>query len=84
MRVSPVWGEFETGLIDYEEVARLAHDHQPKLIIAGFSAYSRVIDWVRFREIADSIGAYLLVDMAHVWVWSPRVTILIQCPMLMW
>ncbi len=56
----------ETGLIDYEDVAKLAHEHQPKLIIAGFSAYSRVIDWSRFREIADSIGAYLLVDMAHV------------------
>ena len=56
----------KTGLIDYEDVAKLAHQHQPKLIIAGFSAYSRVIDWSRFREIADSIGAYLLVDMAHV------------------
>ena len=58
--------DVETGLIDYEEIAKLAHEHQPKLIIAGFSAYSRVIDWSRFREIADSIGAYLLVDMAHV------------------
>ena len=56
----------ETGLIDYEDVARLALEHRPKLIIAGFSAYSRVIDWSRFREIADSIGSYLLVDMAHV------------------
>ncbi|CAN5362141.1 serine hydroxymethyltransferase [soil metagenome] len=56
----------ETGEIDYEEVERLARDHRPKLIIAGFSAYSRVVDWQRFREIADSVGAYYLVDMAHV------------------
>jgi glycine hydroxymethyltransferase len=56
----------ETGEIDYEEVERLANEHQPKLIVAGFSAYSRVVDWQRFRDIADSIGAYLLVDMAHV------------------
>lgn len=56
----------ETGEIDYDNVAALAREHQPKLIIAGFSAYSRVIDWQKFREIADSVGAYLLVDMAHV------------------
>lgn len=56
----------ETGEIDYDEVARLAKEHQPKMVIAGFSAYSRVVDWQRFRDIADSIGAYLLVDMAHV------------------
>jgi len=56
----------ETGLIDYEEVEKLAVAHQPKLIIAGFSAYSRVIDWTRFRSIADKVGAYLMVDMAHV------------------
>ena len=55
-----------TGEIDYEQVDRLAQEHRPKLIIAGFSAYSRVIDWERFRKIADSIGAYFLVDMAHV------------------
>lgn len=55
-----------TGLIDYEEVARLAHEHRPKMIVAGFSAYSRVLDFARFRAIADSIGAYLFVDMAHV------------------
>lgn len=55
-----------TGEIDYEEVARLAKEHQPKMIIAGFSAYSRVVDWQRFRDIADSIGAWLFVDMAHV------------------
>ena len=55
-----------TGLIDYAQVERLAHEHRPKLIIAGFSAYSRVIDFPRFRQIADAVGAYLLVDMAHV------------------
>ena len=56
----------ETGEIDYDQVNDLAQEHKPKLIVAGFSAYSRVIDWQKFREIADSIGAYLLVDMAHV------------------
>lgn len=56
----------ETGLIDYDEVDRLAREHKPKMIIAGFSAYSQVVDWQRFRDIADEIGAYLLVDMAHV------------------
>ncbi|MCL4125715.1 UNVERIFIED_CONTAM: hypothetical protein GTU68_008907 [Idotea baltica] len=56
----------ETGEIDYDVVAALAKEHQPKMIVAGFSAYSRVIDWQRFREIADSVGAYLLVDMAHI------------------
>ncbi len=56
----------ETGEIDYDEVERLAHEHKPRMIIAGFSAYSRVIDWQRFRDIADSVGAWLLVDMAHV------------------
>jgi glycine hydroxymethyltransferase len=55
-----------TGQIDYTQVERLAQQHRPRLIIAGFSAYSRVVDWERFRTIADSIGAYLLVDMAHV------------------
>ncbi|SMN11389.1 Serine hydroxymethyltransferase [uncultured Candidatus Thioglobus sp.] len=55
-----------TGEIDYDEVERLAKQHQPKMIIAGFSAYSRIVDWQRFREIADEIGAYLMVDMAHV------------------
>jgi glycine hydroxymethyltransferase len=57
--------EPETELIDYKSVERLAKEHKPKLIIAGASAYSRVIDWTRFREIADSVGAYLMVDMAH-------------------
>ena len=56
----------ETALIDYDQVQALADEHKPKLIIAGFSAYSRIIDWQRFREIADSVGAYLMVDMAHV------------------
>ena len=56
----------ETGLIDYDEVERLAQEHTPKMIIAGFSAYSQVVDWQRFRDIADSVGAYLFVDMAHV------------------
>jgi glycine hydroxymethyltransferase len=55
-----------TGQIDYEQVEALAKEHQPKMIVAGFSAYSRVVDWQRFREIADSVGAYLMVDMAHV------------------
>ncbi|MGV6816547.1 MAG: serine hydroxymethyltransferase [Thiotrichales bacterium] len=56
----------DTGEIDYDEVERLAREHQPKLIVAGFSAYSMVVDWQRFREIADAVGAYLFVDMAHV------------------
>ncbi len=56
----------ETGEIDYEQVEALAREHQPKMIVAGFSAYSRVVDWQRFRAIADEVGAYLLVDMAHV------------------
>jgi glycine hydroxymethyltransferase len=55
-----------TGEIDYAQVERLAHEHKPKLIIAGFSAYSRIVDWARFRAIADAVGAYFLVDMAHV------------------
>ncbi len=56
----------ETGLIDYDQVEALAVEHQPKMIIAGFSAYSGVLDFARFREIADKVGAYLLVDMAHI------------------
>jgi glycine hydroxymethyltransferase len=56
----------ETGEIDYNEVERLALEHKPRMIIAGFSAYSRVMDWQRFRDIADKVGAYLMVDMAHV------------------
>lgn len=56
----------ESGEIDYEEVEALAVEHKPKMIVAGFSAYSRVVDWMKFRQIADKVGAYLLVDMAHV------------------
>mgnify|MGYP001160795394 FL=1 len=56
----------KTGLIDYDKIHALANESKPKMIIAGFSAYSRVVDWGRFRDIADSVGAYLLVDMAHV------------------
>jgi len=56
----------ETGQLDYEQVQALADEHKPRLIIAGFSAHSRVLDWQRFRDIADSCGAYLMVDMAHV------------------
>jgi len=55
-----------SGEIDYQEVERLALEHKPKMIVAGFSAYSRVVDWQRFRNIADNIKAYLVVDMAHV------------------
>jgi len=60
------YGLNDEGLIDYDNVAALAREHKPKMIIAGFSAYSRVVDWERFRAIADEIGAYLFVDMAHV------------------
>jgi glycine hydroxymethyltransferase len=56
----------ETGKVDYDEIEALAVEHKPKMIIAGFSAYSQVMDWARFREIADKVGAYLFVDMAHV------------------
>ncbi len=55
----------ETGLIDYDEVERLAVEHEPKMIVAGYSAYSQILDWARFRAIADKVGAWLLVDMAH-------------------
>ena len=56
----------ENGEIDYDQVESLAKKNKPKLIVAGFSAYSRIVDWAKFREIADSVGAYLFVDMAHV------------------
>ncbi len=56
----------ETGEIDYDEVERLALEHKPRMIVAGFSAYSRVVDWQRFRDIADQVDAFLMVDMAHV------------------
>ena len=55
-----------TGEVDYDAIAQLAHSHQPKMLMAGFSAYSRKLDWQKFRAIADSVGAYLVVDMAHV------------------
>lgn len=56
----------DTGLLEYDEIARLAEEHQPKLLIAGFSAYSQVVDWQCLREIADSVGAYMMCDMAHI------------------
>ena len=56
----------ESGEVDYAQVAALAREHQPKLLVAGFSAYSRRMDWQKFRDIADAVGAYLMVDMAHV------------------
>lgn len=55
-----------SGEMDYDAIAKLAETHQPKMVMAGFSAYSRTVDWQKFREIADSVGAYLVVDMAHV------------------
>jgi glycine hydroxymethyltransferase len=56
----------DTGEVDYDDIAALAREHKPKMIIGGFSAYSRTLDWQKFRDIADEVGAYLLVDMAHV------------------
>ena len=60
------YGVNEDGVIDYDEVLRIAKEHQPKLIVAGASAYARTIDFKRFREIADEVGAYLMVDIAHI------------------
>jgi len=60
------YGVNDQGFIDYDEVERLAVEHRPKMVVAGFSAYSQVVDWARFRAIADKVGAYLFVDMAHV------------------
>jgi glycine hydroxymethyltransferase len=60
------YGTDDDGWLDYDAIAQMAAEHRPKMIIAGFSAYSRVVDWARFRAIADSVGAYLMVDMAHV------------------
>lgn len=56
----------ETGIIAYDNVAKAAHEHKPKIIIAGYTAYSRIVDWQRFRDIADEVGAYLVVDMSHI------------------
>ncbi|RJG40111.1 serine hydroxymethyltransferase [Motilimonas pumila] len=56
----------ETGKLDYDEIERLAVEHKPKMVVAGFSAYSGIVDWQRFRDIADKVGAYLFVDMAHI------------------
>jgi len=58
--------DIATGRIDYEAAAKLAREHRPRLIMTGFSAYSRIVDWARFREIADEVGAYLVADIAHV------------------
>lgn len=63
---SVTYGLNSSGIIDYDEVRRLALDHSPKIIIAGFSAYSQIVDWERFRKIADEAGAFLVADMAHV------------------
>jgi len=63
---SVLYGVDSEGMVDYQQVADLAAEHKPKMIVAGFSAYSRVMDWEKFREIADANGAYLFVDMAHV------------------
>ncbi|MGN2245892.1 serine hydroxymethyltransferase [Frateuria sp. GZRR35] len=60
------YGVNDAGLIDYDEVQRLANEHKPKMLVGGFSAYSQVVDWKRMREIADSVGAIFFVDMAHV------------------
>ena len=63
---SVLYGVDSEGIADYGQVAELAAEHKPKMIVAGFSAYSRVMDWDRFRQISDDVGAYLFVDMAHV------------------
>jgi glycine hydroxymethyltransferase len=60
------YGVNDQGLIDYDEVERLALEHKPKMLVAGFSAYSQIVDWARMRAIADKVGAYFFVDMAHV------------------
>ncbi|MGE4349940.1 MAG: serine hydroxymethyltransferase [Candidatus Berkiella sp.] len=63
---SVLYGINDQGVLDYDVIQALATEHKPKLVVAGFSAYSGIVDWQRFREIADSVGAYLLVDMAHI------------------
>jgi glycine hydroxymethyltransferase len=60
------YGVNDEGLVDYDAIEKLALEHKPKMIVAGFSAYSQIMDWARFRKIADKVGAYLFVDMAHV------------------
>jgi glycine hydroxymethyltransferase len=60
------YGVDENGFIDYAEVERIAQEHKPKMLVAGFSAYSQIVDWARMREIADSVGAIFFVDMAHI------------------
>src|SRR5688572_3458715 len=60
------YGVDAEGMIDYDDVQKIANEHKPKMLVAGFSAYSQVVDWARMRKIADSVGAYLFVDMAHV------------------
>ena len=65
-RVIPYGVSEKTEIIDYDEIERLAREHRPRLIIAGASAYPRIIDYERFRNIADQVGAYLMVDMAHI------------------
>ena len=60
------YGVNERGMVDYDEVERLAVEHKPKMVVAGYSAYSQLMDWARFRAIADKVGAYLFVDMAHI------------------
>ncbi|HET6914216.1 MAG TPA: serine hydroxymethyltransferase [Rhodanobacteraceae bacterium] len=60
------YGVNDQGLVDYDEIEKLALEHKPRIVVAGFSAYSQVMDWARFRAIADKVGAYLFVDMAHV------------------
>ncbi|VFT06040.1 serine hydroxymethyltransferase [Pseudomonas aeruginosa] len=73
-----------TGLIDYDEVERLAVEHKPKMIVAGFSAYSKTLDFPRFRAIADKVGALLFVDMAHVAGWSPPASTRTRSPSPTW
>ncbi|MBS0431364.1 MAG: serine hydroxymethyltransferase, partial [Proteobacteria bacterium] len=60
------YGVNDQGLVDYDAIEKLAVEHKPKMVVAGFSAYSQIMDWARFRAIADKVGAYLFVDMAHV------------------
>lgn len=65
-QIVPYGVDKETERVNMDEVERLAHEHKPKLIIAGFSAYSRSLDWKRFRQIADDVGAILMADIAHI------------------